>query len=372
MPTRNLFLQESDGAFLITPRALVNPETNVFESSFTTDIKNEEWIDWMRWDVSTIENDSALLERKQSSESTESGWDASNTSPYSPFSGRNEFTLEDAPSELDDVVESPPCAVTSQAQWDQRRPVQGYVTLTAAEQQSLQAIAMPYRAQATASSEPTTPTTSVSTVSRSPSPDIKAPPRKTKKRKSSRDDDDELPNALCQSRKRGHNAIEKRYRTNLNDKIACLRQGIPPLWRRSASDPRPGDEGEESDAETGDKKACQQKYGKAAILTRALEYIQHLESTTQRLGDEVAGLKTRVGAFERLAMSGSVMMSNAPDPPRQSTQKETLQTIQAGRFFQECVTPKRELTATDFKQIKHKSLSVSRGGRAQRKTRAAK
>ncbi len=34
---------------------------------------------------------------------------------------------------------------------------------------------------------------------------------------------------MCQSRKGSHNAIEKRYRINLNDKIAALRQSIPTL-----------------------------------------------------------------------------------------------------------------------------------------------
>lgn len=34
---------------------------------------------------------------------------------------------------------------------------------------------------------------------------------------------------LCQSRKRGHNAIEKKYRTNLNAKIELLREGVPSI-----------------------------------------------------------------------------------------------------------------------------------------------
>lgn len=185
------------------------------------------------------------------------------------------------------------------------------------------------------------------------------------------DDDDDVPNALCQSRKRGHNAIEKRYRTNLNDKIACLREGIPPLWRRSSTELKSGDEldGEDSDHDTAEKKTCQQKYGKAAILTRALEYIQYLESSTERMGDEVEGLKTRVGAFERLAMSGSVVMNNTPVPPQMLTTKETLESIQAGTFIK---TPFfcKKLTHTDFKQIKHKSKSGS--SKNQRNAKAGK
>jgi hypothetical protein len=144
-----------------------------------------------------------------------------------------------------------------------------------------------------------------------------------------------VPSALCQSRKRGHNAIEKRYRTNLNDKINCLRLGIPSLSRRSSADSKSDEEAEDSDAEDMDSKTAQQKYGKAAILTRALEYIKHLETTTQRLGSEVDVLTTRVGAFEKLAMSGSIIL-NGKGLDVQSVlspvKMETLETIQAGMF----------------------------------------
>jgi hypothetical protein len=142
-----------------------------------------------------------------------------------------------------------------------------------------------------------------------------------------------MPSALCQSRKRGHNAIEKRYRTNLNDKINCLRQGIPSFSRQSSSDAKFDEEGQDSEAEGMDSKTGQQKYGKAAILTRALEYIKHLETTTQRLGSEVDVLKTRVGAFEKLAMSGSIMLKTGKVGPQSElvrVKSETLETIQAG------------------------------------------
>jgi hypothetical protein len=186
------------------------------------------------------------------------------------------------------------------------------------------------------SSEPTplTPSASAQSCSSFPEPETKT--RKTRKRKSSIQYDD-MPNALCQTKKRGHNAIEKRYRTNLNDKIACLGQGIPPLRKMSSMDSKSGDEGDNSDNDTVDKTG-QQKYGKAAILTRALEYIQHLEYTTQRLGGEVVTLKTRVGAFERLAMSSGIVMNGAPTPSGLLTpKKETLQNIQAGTFFHNSV-----------------------------------
>jgi molecular chaperone GrpE (heat shock protein) len=192
---------------------------------------------------------------------------------------------------------------------------------------------MPYRslAQVKLSSESSSPADTTTTPSPSPSPEPKTRIRKAKKRKSSMTDG-EPSTSLCQSRKRGHNAIEKRYRTNLNDKISCLREGIPPLWRRSSTDSKSGNEGENSDNEATDKKTGQQKYGKADILTRALEYIQHLESTSARLGDEVGVLKKRVEAFEMLAMSGSIIVSKgAPAPNGLLTPKtETLESIQEG------------------------------------------
>jgi len=142
-------------------------------------------------------------------------------------------------------------------------------------------------------------------------------------------------------------------RTNLNDKIACLGQGIPQLLEMSSTDSKSGDDGDDSDHDTVNKKTGQQKYGKAAILTRALEYIQHLECSAQRLGGEVVALNTRVGAFERLAMSGSIVMNSAPTPSGLlMPKKETLQSIQA-----------------DFKQTKHHARSVSAAAGAKRNSK---
>jgi len=45
MPTRNLYLQDLDGSLLITPTALANPVTNIFDKSFSPDMEIEEWND---------------------------------------------------------------------------------------------------------------------------------------------------------------------------------------------------------------------------------------------------------------------------------------------------------------------------------------
>jgi hypothetical protein len=347
MSARNLYLRASNGELeLITPRGLVNPENNVFDKAFNAEMDMEEWDDWMKWEggAAEIQFPESRRESLISNISSPETWSTDRESAgreaiSASYSTANEFPFEDAPFELEEA----PLASSGlpgtlfpsklQPQQDLRRSFRGFSSLTEAEERDLQDIAMPYRMLSSIKlgSEPSSPTSSHSTESPSPSPEPETRTRKTKKRKSSLDDE-ELPSALCQSRKRGHNAIEKRYRTNLNDKINCLRQGIPSLRRQSGSDSKSDEEAQDSDAEGIDSKTGQQKYGKAAILTRALEYIKHLESTTQRLGGEVDILKTRVGAFEKLAMSGSIVLNGkvAPQSGLVRVKSETLETIQAG------------------------------------------
>jgi hypothetical protein len=92
--------------------------------------------------------------------------------------------------------------------------------------------------------------------------------------------------------------------TNLNDKINCPREGVTVVAALATSNPKCGDDvDEDADGEVNGKE-IQQKYRKAPILTGALEYIKYLECTTMRLGSDVNSLKLRVGAFDKLAMSG--------------------------------------------------------------------
>ena len=371
MPSRNLYHREWAGSLLITPRAQIDSETNILDKACNADLDIEEWNDWMRWDSAAVELDPPMLGRKDRFESSISGYE---TGPADlekvgvSSSTENEVSFEDAPFEFEEPPQSchglqldMPFQTTPQMPLDLRRPVRGYSTLTAAEQQSLQGIATPYRMlpQVKIPSEPSSPTTSNSMESRSTSQESETQTRgKGKKRKWSIDEE-EVPNAQkCQSRKRGHNAIEKRYRTNLNDKINRLRQGIPPFWRRSSSDSKAGDEREDSDPQTVDKRTGQQKYGKAAILTRALEYIQHLESTNQSLSDEVAVLRTQAGGFEKYNMGSSGIVLNDIAAPSELT-NDTLQSVQAGMPFSGPLLAWLRLTLADFKQVERQSKSVS-------------
>jgi hypothetical protein len=99
-------------------------------------------------------------------------------------------------------------------------------TLTPAQQEKLRNIAMPqhlqYRTQHSPHSTASTKSHSIS------SPDGH---EHSRKRKSSveADDEEEDDDLNPPVKKTAHNMIEKRYRTNLNDKIAALRDSVPSL-----------------------------------------------------------------------------------------------------------------------------------------------
>lgn len=105
-------------------------------------------------------------------------------------------------------------------------------------------------------------------------------------------------------KKTAHNMIEKRYRTNLNDKIAALRDSVPALrvmvhrLERQASE-----EGDEDAEEDLGGLAPAHKLNKATILSKATEYIAHLEKKNKSLARENNQLRNRVEGFEMLVMS---------------------------------------------------------------------
>lgn len=107
-------------------------------------------------------------------------------------------------------------------------------SLTPAQQEQLKNIAMPAHLQyQSPKSEPSQPSpqSSIGDGMKLASPD----PSKSgsRKRKSSADEDDlddeEDEDGQQPVKKTAHNMIEKRYRTNLNDKIAALRDSVPSL-----------------------------------------------------------------------------------------------------------------------------------------------
>lgn len=104
--------------------------------------------------------------------------------------------------------------------------------LTAAQQEKLASIAMPSHLQYRSQHSP------VSNASRK-SASVSSPDSQSRKRKSSAevddDDDEDSSGHNHPVKKTAHNMIEKRYRTNLNDKIAALRDSVPSLRIMSKS-----------------------------------------------------------------------------------------------------------------------------------------
>ena len=106
-------------------------------------------------------------------------------------------------------------------------------TLSLAQQEQLRSIAMPdilrYQKQHSPHSATSSRTFKSSSVA---SPDHPDSSRKRKSSASADDDDDDDDSTEGQPppiKKTAHNMIEKRYRTNLNDKIAALRDSVPSL-----------------------------------------------------------------------------------------------------------------------------------------------
>ncbi|KAI0168975.1 hypothetical protein GGR52DRAFT_581299 [Hypoxylon sp. FL1284] len=147
------------------------------------------------------------------------------------------------------------------------------------------------------------------------SPDEQSLLSKSRKRKSSIDlddyDDDDL-DSHQPVKKTAHNMIEKRYRTNLNDKIAALRDSVPSLRIMSKS-ARGEDTTEDREELHGLTPA--HKLNKATVLSKATEYIRHLEKRNTRLVDENAAMHQRIAAFEKLFMAG--VMNGAASPLQQ-------------------------------------------------------
>ncbi|KAK2601490.1 hypothetical protein N8I77_010937 [Diaporthe amygdali] len=127
-------------------------------------------------------------------------------------------------------------------------------------------------------------------------------------------------------KKTAHNMIEKRYRTNLNDKIAALRDSVPALrvmvHRLEHADDEVNNSTnimDEIKAEAGldieddlGGVTPAHKLNKATILSKATEYIAHLERKNRSLAKENSALRNRVEGFEMLVMSSRGGHSQRP------------------------------------------------------------
>lgn len=109
-------------------------------------------------------------------------------------------------------------------------------TLTSAQRDKLRSIAMPqhlkFKGNKSTHHQGPTPPSDAQKKEASASSSPEAAEHERKKRKSSTDPEDEDEDEDCDHppvKKTAHNMIEKRYRTNLNDKIAALRDSVPSL-----------------------------------------------------------------------------------------------------------------------------------------------
>ncbi|KAH7040274.1 uncharacterized protein B0I36DRAFT_371026 [Microdochium trichocladiopsis] len=150
-------------------------------------------------------------------------------------------------------------------------------------------------------------------LSASLSPDGHSGKGANRKRKSSTDDEDEDEEDEFGNhqpvKKTAHNMIEKRYRTNLNDKIAALRDSVPSLRIMSKS-ARGEDTTEDREELQGLTPA--HKLNKATVLSKATEYIRHLEKRNARLLEENMAMQQRISAFEKLFMAGAMNGNISP------------------------------------------------------------
>lgn len=97
-------------------------------------------------------------------------------------------------------------------------------SLTPAQQEKLRNIAMPQHLQYRNQHSPTSTHKSASVSSPETNDN-----RRKRKSTSSADEEDDEDGEHPPVKKTAHNMIEKRYRTNLNDKIAALRDSVPSL-----------------------------------------------------------------------------------------------------------------------------------------------
>jgi hypothetical protein len=133
-----------------------------------------------------------------------------------------------------------------------------------------------------------------------------------RKRKTGSDDDATIvtgpvqPGKKMPAKKRAHNVIEKRYRANLNDKIAELRDSVPSL--RTNKTGGSADDDDEAEANSASK------LNKASILSKATEYIKHLEIRNKRLEDENTGLKNRLRQADKAADKAVTSSASVSSP----------------------------------------------------------
>ncbi|CAG8556743.1 2297_t:CDS:2 [Paraglomus occultum] len=115
-----------------------------------------------------------------------------------------------------------------------------------------------------------------------------------------------------QQKKIAHNAIERRYRNNINDRINELKNVVPALNHHKHKDTKEIDDEEEAEEIDGIPAAT--KLNKATILRKATEYIIHLRKINQRFKEENENLKRILEAFPGAIDLYQEYIDNRNDP----------------------------------------------------------
>ena len=119
-------------------------------------------------------------------------------------------------------------------------------------------------------------------------------------------------------RRKAHNAIERRYRSRLNEKIAGLRDSIPSLRAKVESEAARRGRSPDPTASPG----TALKVNKAEVLEKATEYVKQLENDKRQLEAQLQqALALSRGGLQRGASPVNyplVESRRAPRPPLQS------------------------------------------------------
>lgn len=145
------------------------------------------------------------------------------------------------------------------------------------------------------------------------------------KRKSSTGTEKEKGTQSKTGDRAAHNDIERKYRTNLKDKIAELQSAIPALQTiaEDGEDEEAGQSGRApkiskvslfDEEELRELNTNDQHQG--TVLTKATEYIHHLEKRNRQILKQHQDLSRRLQAFEQLLASQARPIFQVPDYSR--------------------------------------------------------
>lgn len=141
--------------------------------------------------------------------------------------------------------------------------------------------------------------------------------------------------------KSSHNMIEKKYRTNINSKIVALRDAVPSLRIAAGKDV--------SVAELEGLTPAS-KLNKASVLTKATEYIKHLESKNEALSQQNMQLQRSI---QEASVHGQVA------PAEQQQQQQPIVMQQGGFGYVPSQNEQRYNTTMAYQQFGNEPISYN-------------